>query len=228
MEGRGIFVELLRRELEGGLPCRSSHMTSLPNFKAVRCLCVYGSVDEDEGASVLVGVDDSEASRDAAALGFRVARAAESPMHLVTATLDALAEVTAARVGLDPCPLEKALERQAALMVRARLRGRRRTKRSIVHSPPAPEDPSACWSMRRRAPSIRSGRIRGQEPARPLALVPPRYGAPPAGRLDLPLFVSGPRSARIARVLVAVDLSSSRRQSRSPPPRRSRASWRRR
>ena len=77
-----------------------------------------------KGRPILVGVDDSEPSRDAAVLGFRVARAAASPLHLVTATLDALAEVTAARLGLD-----------------------------------------------------------------------------------LPLFVSGPRSARIARVLVAVDLS---------------------
>jgi nucleotide-binding universal stress UspA family protein len=52
-----------------------------------------------KGRPILVGVDDPEPSRHAAVLGFRVARATESSLHQVTATLDALAEITAARLG---------------------------------------------------------------------------------------------------------------------------------
>jgi nucleotide-binding universal stress UspA family protein len=160
-----------------------------------------------EGRPILVGVDDTNASRDAAALGLRIARAADSPLHLVTATLDALAEVTAARLGLDPRPLEEALQRQGAAAVRARLRGSVPDDvldRAFTASTGRPERVLVDAALELRAAAI----VIGGKSRRGLSLWFRRGTAHHLlRRLDLPLFVTGPRSARIARVLVAVDLS---------------------
>ena len=159
------------------------------------------------GRPILVGVDASEASRGAAALGLRVARAAAGPLHLVTATLNALAEVTAARLGLDPHPLEQALERQGATAVRSKLRGSvpdAVLDRALVARTGRPERVLVDRAKEIEAASIviggGSGRHRSPWLRRGTAHHLLR-------RLDLPLFVTGPRSARIARVLVGVDLS---------------------
>ena len=160
-----------------------------------------------KGRPILVGVDDSEASRDAAVLGFRVARAADSPLYLVTATLDALAEVTAARLGLDPRPREEALERQGAAAVRAKLRGSVPDEvldRALTARTGRPERVLVDAAKELQAASI----VIGGKSRRGLSLWFRRGTAHHLlRRLDLPLFVSGPRSARIGRVLVAVDLS---------------------
>jgi nucleotide-binding universal stress UspA family protein len=159
------------------------------------------------GGPLLVGVDVSEASRDAAAFGFHVARAAAGPLHLVTATLDALAEVTAARLGLDARPLEEALERQGADAVRAKLRGSVPDEvldRALVARTGRPERVLVDRARELEAAAIviggKSGRLLSPWLRRGTAHHLLR-------RLDLPLFVTGPRSARIARVLVGVDLS---------------------
>jgi nucleotide-binding universal stress UspA family protein len=160
-----------------------------------------------KGRPILVGVDDSEASRDAAVLGMRLARAAGGPLHLVTATLDVLAEVTAARVGLDPRPLERALETQGLAAVRARLRGSVPDEvldRALTARTGRPER-----TLVDAATELGAGAtVIGGKSRRGLSLWFRRGTAHHLlRRLDLPLFVSGPRSARIARVVVAVDLS---------------------
>jgi nucleotide-binding universal stress UspA family protein len=160
-----------------------------------------------KGSPILVGVDDSEASREAAALGFRVAHAADAPLHLITATLDALSEVAAARPGLDPRPLEQAREGQGLAAVRARLRGSVPDEvldRALTARTGRPERVLVDAARELQAASI----VIGGRSRRGLA---PWFHRGTAHhllrRLDLPILVSGPRSARIARVLVAVDLS---------------------
>jgi nucleotide-binding universal stress UspA family protein len=160
-----------------------------------------------KGRPILVGVDDSEASRDAAALGLRVARAADGSLRLVTATLDALAEVTAARLGFDARPLEEALERQGAAAVRTTLRGSVPDEvldRALAARTGRPERVLVDEATELGAGAI----VIGGKSRRGLSLWFRRGTAHHLlRRLDLPLFVSGPRSARIARVVVAVDLS---------------------
>jgi nucleotide-binding universal stress UspA family protein len=56
------------------------------------------------GRPVLIGVDASGASREAVKLGSRIATAAGGGLHLVTAALDAISEVAATRLRLDPAP----------------------------------------------------------------------------------------------------------------------------
>jgi nucleotide-binding universal stress UspA family protein len=118
-----------------------------------------------------------------------------------------LAEVTAARLGLDPHPLEEALQGQALAAVHARLRGSvpdEMLDRVVTARSGRPERVLVDAATELRAGAI----VIGGKSRRGLSLWFRRGTAHHLlRRLDLPLFVSGPRSARLARVLVAVDLS---------------------
>ena len=157
---------------------------------------------------MLVGVDVSVASRDAARLGGRIAAAAGGPLHLVTAVLDVISEVTATRLRLDPAPLRAGREAQAAAEVRARLEGTLAgdlLDRALEARTGRPERVLADRARELTAGLIVLG---GKTRRGAVSWLGRGTALPLLRELDTPLLVTGPRSSRIARVVVAVDLSS--------------------
>lgn len=163
------------------------------------------------GTSVVVGVDDSSAARDAAVLGRTLARAAGGTLHLVTAVSDPLADVAAVRHRLDVDRLHALLVERARETSEANLRdtfdpphlaeilrvrlGRpehvleetgRRVGASIFVVGGRHHDPSGSWIRRGTAHHL-------------------------LRTWDRPVLVTGPGAPTIGRVLAAVDLSAAAR-----------------
>jgi nucleotide-binding universal stress UspA family protein len=159
------------------------------------------------GRPVLVGVDASDASREAVELGGRIAIAAGGSLHLVTAALDVISEVTATRLRMDPAPLRAGLAAEAAAKVRAKLEGalpQDLLERSLQARIGRPERVLADAARELGVGLV----VLGGKSHHGVSSWFRRGTAHHLLReLDTPLLVVGPRSSRVARVLVAVDLS---------------------
>jgi len=159
------------------------------------------------GRSVVVGVDKSPESRDAALLGRTLATAAKGSLHLVTAVSDPLTDVAAVRMGLDADRLHKSLQERARSSTEANL--------------------GDLFDARELAEilTVRLGRPEhvlseaGEELDADVFVLGGRRHRPPTSWIqrgtahhllrtrDRPVLVTGPDGPEIDRVLVAVDLS---------------------
>lgn len=159
------------------------------------------------GTSVVVGVDDSPESKDAALLGRRLAAAANGSLHLVTAVNDPLSDVAAVRLRLDVDRLH------ALLLERAR-----QSTESRLRDAFEPGQLAEILTARLGRPEHVLAE-RGREVDADLFVVGGRHHDPPGSWIrrgtahhllrtgDRPVLVTGPGAPAIERVLVAIDLS---------------------
>lgn len=170
-----------------------------------------GDGSETLGRSVLVGVDGSDESREAALLGQRLAEGAAGSLRLVTAASHAWVEAAATRGGLSPEKLEEGLVRAATAKVLAPLRGDfpRAELDELVVRLGTPEKVLSQAAEELGADVMILGGRRARGPA-------PRLRRRIARRLlhlcDIPVVVAGPEGSRIGRILVAVDRSRAAQQ----------------
>lgn len=163
------------------------------------------------GRSVLVGVDGSRESREAALLGQRLAKGATGSLRLVSAASNALVEVAATRGGLSLEGLEEGLLRAADAKAAAPLRGDFSDVEldELVVRLGTPEKVLAQAAEEFDADVMILGGRRARAPG-------PRFRRRMARRLlplgGIPVVVTGPDGSRIDRILVGVDRSRAARQ----------------
>lgn len=160
------------------------------------------------GKAVVVGVNGSVESRDAAILGRRIAVAAGGALHLVTATQDPLTDVAATKLRLDVAALHEAEIAAARKAVRNSLAGDFRTDELsdlLVARLGRPEHVLAEVGLEAGADLFVLG---GKRHDRATSWI--RRGT--AHHLlrvsESPVLATGPRGPDVERVLVALDLSS--------------------
>lgn len=159
------------------------------------------------GRPVVVGVEPVAQSRDAAIIGTRIATAAAAPLHFVTAIPDVLLDTVAARARVDPREFDAARLRGAISAVGEQLRGvvdPARLEQILEARIGRPEHVLAEFTRQVGAGiTVIGGKRR--------AVVSAWFRRGTAHHLarctETPVFVTGPHSDRIERVLVALDIS---------------------
>ena len=154
---------------------------------------------------VVVGVDASEESRSAAALGHAIAEASGAPLHLVAAVHDPLVDIGIARLGFDATAVRDALVKSVSDGVRVRLQGAVPSDgldTALTGVVGRPEHVLAEFSRKVGAGLILLGGKARAGARRRIA----RHLLRTAG---CPLLVTGPAADEITTVLAALDSSGS-------------------
>jgi nucleotide-binding universal stress UspA family protein len=158
--------------------------------------------------AIVVGVDGSEESRDAALLGRHLATSSGAELHLITVAFGVMIDALAARTGVDPTKLDQALVQRALQTARANL---------AVEFDSA--DLERCLVARMGRPEHALAEY-GKEHSAGLFVLGVHRSPPPATWMwqgtahhllrvtDVPVVIARPGGSEIQRVLVAVEASA--------------------